>query len=151
MPGGGLDDITAATDVVSEGAKSETLYIIHAGTNDVQSTRTEEIMDKYRRLIRRYKEKSNNVIVSGILPRFKPSASFHGKTLRINHQLWELCVTEGVGFMNGWSHFNERTDLYRDDGLHLNEIGGARLGRLLHDAVIRFSKNGKRFRGTDSP
>ncbi len=47
------------------------VFVIHVGTNDVKVSRSEELMEKYKIMIQHYKEKSNNIIVSGM-------ASFHG-------------------------------------------------------------------------
>ena len=96
---------------------------------------------KYQRAIRRYKVKSNNVIVSGILPRIKAFTGFNDKAYTVNNKLKELCISEGVAFTDMWDHFYEKASLFRGDGLHLNPVGSARLGRLLNDAVICHSKN----------
>lgn len=155
IPGAKLDDITSAVDAVTELAKEDTVYLIHAGTNDVQSTQTQALLSKYRQVIRRYKTKSPHVIVSGILPRISAYAGFNSKASNINTSLKEICDDEGVAFTNAWYHFLERPDLFWNDGLHLNEVGSARFGRLLDEAVKSFSKslskNGGRGRGKGSP
>ena len=51
FPGASLKDITASIDNVTKDASSNTLYAIHAGTNDVQHTRSEELMAKYKEMI----------------------------------------------------------------------------------------------------
>jgi len=68
-PGARLDDITAACDDVTSEADQNTLFIIHAGTNDVETTRSEELLEKYRRMINQYKLKTNgnNILISEIL------------------------------------------------------------------------------------
>ncbi len=109
------------------------------------------LLDKYRRVIRRYKEKSRHIIVPGILPRIHAYAGFRRKAISINAQLRRLSSAEGVSYISAWEHFNKRPDLFRDGGLHLNEVGSARLGRLLNEEVVHYSKNGERWRGTDTP
>ena len=141
IPGARVDDVSAAVETVSHGAGANTLYLIHVGTNDVHSTRTEDLLAKYRRAIRRYKVKSNNVIVSGILPRVGTYTDFNDKANNVNTELKEICINEGVAFTNAWHHFYEKPHLFRGDGLHLNPVGSARLGRLLNDAVVYHSKN----------
>ncbi|XP_063860688.1 uncharacterized protein LOC135101044 [Scylla paramamosain] len=69
LPGASLGDITAAIEDTTKDATTNTLYVIHAGTNDVQRSRSEELMAKYKEMIPKYKTKSNNIIISGILPR----------------------------------------------------------------------------------
>lgn len=156
IPGAKLDDIESAVDAVSVNAKDDTVYLIHAGTNDLQSTQIQDLLAKYRQVIRKYKTKSPHIIVSGILPRVNTFAGYNNsKAYGVNTSLKQLCNDEGVGFMNAWHHFNQRPDLFWEDGLHLNEVGSARLGRLLNDAVESFSKsyskNWRRGQGKGNP
>ena len=136
IPGGTLDDVTAVCDDISQDVSENTLFLLHAGTNDIQRTRSEALLEKYRKMIRKYKEKSNNVIISGILPRINANRLFYNKAFSTNARLDNLCREEGVQFINLWNDFYNRDILFKDDGLHLNEIGSARLGRLFHDAVV---------------
>ena len=49
-----------------------------------------------------------------------------------------------VEFLNLWNHFYDQRILFNHDGLHLNPVGSARLGRLLSDAVeAHRTKNGE--------
>ena len=136
IPGGTLDDVTAACDDISRDTNENTLFLIHVGTNDVQRTRSEALLEKYRKLIRKYKEKSHNVIISGILPRINADRLFYNKAFSTNARLVNLCREEGVRFINLWNDFHNQEILFSNDGLHLNDIGSARLGRLFHDAVV---------------
>ena len=138
MPGGRLDDITAACDEAASGAESNALFVIHAGTNDVEYTRSEELMEKYRRMIQRYKTKSHNVIISGILPRTRAPSHFYDRAFSTNSRLRSLCTEEGVDYVNFWDDFYNKPFLFQEDGLHLNEVGSARFGRLLSNKVSSF-------------
>ena len=51
MPGVGIDAVTDMMDKVSEEATNESLFVVPAGTNDALKTRSEEVSDKYRKLI----------------------------------------------------------------------------------------------------
>ncbi|MPC25500.1 hypothetical protein E2C01_018617 [Portunus trituberculatus] len=53
--GAGLDDITVAYDDVTSNCENNTLFVIHAATNDVYSSGSDEILDKYRRMIRQFR------------------------------------------------------------------------------------------------
>lgn len=142
IPGAGIDDVIAAVDEVSSLASMNTTYVIHVGTNDIQRFRSEELLDKYRHMIRKYKEKSNKIIVSGILPRKKAGHRFFDMATSINRRLTNLCNVENIGFINTWDNFFYDSSLYLDDGLHLSQVGAARFGRLLNSAVKDFnSKN----------
>ncbi len=76
-----------------------TLLILQTGTNDMKASRSEELMEKYKRMIQRYKEKSKNIIVSGILPRMNESDAFYTKAFSTN-KLKSLCAQENVQFQN---------------------------------------------------
>ena len=151
MPGGRLDDITASCDEATRGSDDNTLFIIHAGTNDVQNTRSEELLEKYKRMIQQYKTKSNKIIVSGILPRTSAETGFFSKAFSTNSRLQSLCSQEGIEFANFWDDFYNKPYLFQRDGLHLNEIGSARLGRLLSNKVSLFrTKNDQQPRAAQS-
>lgn len=147
IPGARLDDITEVCGEVTSDAVDNTLYIIHAGTNDVSTTTSEELLEKYRKMIRQFKTKTNNIVISGILPRMDAGWRFYGKALTINHKLDSLCSQEGVDFVNLWEDFHSEPLLFHYDGLHLNSVGHARLGRLLSNQVSLYrSKNAERTR-----
>ena len=55
IPGARLDDITDVCGEVTSDADDNTLFIIHAGTNDVSSTRPEELLEKYKKIIRQFR------------------------------------------------------------------------------------------------
>ena len=153
-PGAGLSDITAVCDDVTKDADPNSLYIIHAGTNDVLRTRSEELLDKYRRLIQQYKTKTNanNIIITGILPRVGAKNEFYNKAFSTNNRLQNLCSEENVSFVNMWNHFYRNKNLFQKDGIHLNSVGAARFGRLLCDQVsLHRSKNATRARPTAPP
>ena len=153
MPGGRLDDITAACEEASRECDENTLFILHAGTNDVEYTRSEELLEKYREMIKRFKTKSRNIIVSGILPRRRAPKEFYSRAFSTNNRLTNLCAEEGIGFINLWNDFYDLTGkhrLFSEDGLHLSPVGSARLGRLLNEAVLRYRKNFQQPR-TDPP
>lgn len=134
-PGAKIDDITNALEDITEKEKQDSLYIVHVGTNDVRNTNSEELLEKYKRMIRTLKEKRTNFIVSGILPRIDAEKQFYNKAFSTNDRLKSLCSKENVEFVNLWNHFYDQRILFNRDGLHLNPVGSARFGRLLNDAV----------------
>ena len=148
LPGAGVDDVTDVLDQVAGEATAESLFVIHTGTNDVQKTRSEELLDKYRRLIQQYKTKSSNIIISGVLPRISADNVFYSKAFSLNNRLQSLCREHGVEFVNMWNDFYNKAGLFLNDGLHLSAVGAARFGRLISEAVRSYwAKNGT---GTDA-
>ncbi len=104
LPGASLGDITAAIEDTTKDATTNTLYIIHAGTNDVQRSRS-ELMAKYKGMIRKYKTKLNNIIISGILTRINANARLYNIAFSINNRLKTLCQQENVEYLNMWNDF----------------------------------------------
>ena len=140
IPGGGVDDVTSAVEEVSKLAPACTTYIIHVGTNDVQRTRSEELMSKYKNMIKKYKDKKSRIIISGIVPRIGVKGRFYNIATSINRRLADLCKEEDVGFINTWDKFYYDNHLFSYDGVHLNQVGAARFGRLLDEAVKDFRR-----------
>ena len=142
IPGGGVDDVTAAVEEVTMQAPANTKYIIHVGTNDVQHTRSEELLSKYRNMIKTFKEKSNNIVLSGILPRVTAEERFFNLATSINRRLVNICKEEGINFIDCWDNFYHDRSLFSRDGVHLNAVGSARFGRLLNNAAQNFLRRG---------
>ena len=143
IPGGGVQDVIDSVNDLTKQAPATTTYVIHVGTNDIQRFRSEELLDKYRQMIKAYKEKSSKVILSGIIPRRQAGQRFYSFASSINRRLANLCSEENIGFVNTWDHFYYDDSLFSIDGLHLSQVGAARFGRLLDGAVRDFrSKNG---------
>ena len=142
IPGAGIDDVVAAKDEVIDGASNDTLFVFHVGTNDFKRTRSEELLQKYSDLIKQYKVKSNNIMISGVLPKMSAENVFYSKAFSLNNRLKSLCLQEGIEFVDTWDHFYQKPDLFNNDGLHLYCVGSARFRRLLNEAVRSFwSKN----------
>lgn len=122
--------------------KSDTLACTMIGSNDIyrNETNTNDLIQKYKDLLKTIKEKSKNVLCFGILPRNFMGVRYLSKAMYFNHKLEELCTSENVFFANLWSNFSDDNSLFRKDGVHLNDIGDARLGRLIDMEVKKVHK-----------
>ena len=142
--GGRIDDVVDAVGKVSDQAPPNTTYVVHVGTNDVLRCRSEELLAKYKTLIQSFKDKSQNVIISGIIPRMGVNQRFSNIATSTNRRLANLCREEGIEFVDTWNSFYYDRSLFSKDGVHLNQVGAARFGRLLNDVVVKYrSKNGR--------
>ena len=130
-----------------EDTDEDTTFIIHIGTNDVEPKdvyhRPQELIRKYQNLLSIIRENSgsNKFIITGLIPRMGESRYHTNRRRHINHLLQDMATRENGLFGNLWNHFEEQGHLYQKDGLHLNEVGSARMGRLLHKLAISCSKN----------
>ena len=141
-PGAKVEDLIDSFDSFTDGVNGNSRLIIHVGTNNISNSRSEELIVKYRNLMRKLKEKTNKIIFTGILPRINDRDNFSNRACFINNQLRSLCEQEGLGFANFWNDFYGRKELFFGDGLHLNSVGSARLGRLLHNKCANFQVAG---------
>ena len=62
-------------------------------------------MAKYKEMIQKYKTKSRNIIISGILLRIKVDARFYNIAFSTNNRLKTLCQQENVEFIDMWNDF----------------------------------------------
>lgn len=132
LPGATIEEISARCEEATSCATDITQYIIHLGTNDIKSTRSEELMGKYRKLIWTFINKTRNITLSGILPCIGAEDPFYSKAYSTNSR---LCKEKRIDYINFWDSFYNKDFLYNKDGLHLNKVGAARLGRLLNDHI----------------
>ena len=137
-PGGRVKNVIENFEDISGEVTENSRIVIHIGTNDIMHTRSEELLEKYRSLMSKLKNKTNNIIFTGILPRIKACNSFYSKAIYINNSLAHICRQEGIGFFNFWDDFYNKDELFFQDGLHLNSVGAARFGRLLNNSLSFF-------------
>ena len=58
--------------------------------------------------------------MSGVLPRQRVRGWWLSHALGLNERLMMMCGEDGVGFMDEWSRFYGRPELYARDGVHFN-------------------------------
>ena len=68
LPGVGVQDVVERYKWVVE-RTGKALVVIDVGVNDVDRVRSEELVDRYRELLREIKDSGRRCIVSGVLPR----------------------------------------------------------------------------------
>ena len=67
--GAGVQDVVERYGRVVEGTGKEALMVVYVGVNNVGRVRSEELMDRYRKLLREVNESGRRCIVSRVLPR----------------------------------------------------------------------------------
>lgn len=75
--------------------------------------------------------KAHRRVVVGIIPRLWWTPLAYSKNIGINDILKDLCNKAGVTFMDPYDEFFARPDLFKKDGVHLNEKGKAKLVTLV--------------------
>lgn len=77
--------ITEATGLQTK--SKDTLIIIHVRTHKIKNTRSEELIEKYKKLVDTLKENSNNVVMSAISQRTYEGNAIYSKIEYINKAL----------------------------------------------------------------
>jgi len=79
------------------------------------------------------------VVISGLLPVQRASETENRERVQLNTWLQGWCRMEGLRYVDNWSTFWGRWDLYKKDGLHLNQRGtnilGGRFARALREGL----------------
>jgi hypothetical protein len=129
-PGGHIED--SAQDFRMANKEVGTV-VVEVGTNNLISDSTEEMMKKYRQLIKELKDmRLKRIVMMGILPRKNSKLEFKRRTT--NRQLRQMCEDEGVDYLE--VRFNAWMDqCLGKDGLHLNFKGADMTARRIYREV----------------
>ena len=111
------------------------MFVTLVGTNNLRCDTATDIVDKYRVMIREFATRRRKVAVCGIIPRYDVGPATFRKMSVVNRKVEELCRQEGMHFFDLWHHFCLDRTLYARDGLHLNCVGKARLGRVIGECL----------------
>jgi hypothetical protein len=124
---------------------SDTNHIIHIGGNDIANKVTpNDLVEKYKKLMDMYKDNGKKMCVLGILPRW--TVNDDDNIFVTNVLLERYCKANNIKFIDTWNMFagTKRKRYYKADGIHLNDLGNLRLGKLLSEAS---KSNGSTFIG----
>lgn len=140
IPGCGINEVD--NELAKNGIDKNGLIITLVGGNETYKKETKhvELLQKYKALLTHMKQKSNKGIVVSILPRKREGLRTTSKTIYFNTKLEELCQQNNIKFINLWDQFSNY-NLFMRDGVHLNDVGNSRLGRLLDTAVKDYYKS----------
>lgn len=126
-PGARVNDIVERIEREVAYTDEDATVIVHVGTNDVRDNRSEELLADYKRLIQRLKNSGRNCVISGILPRMGVGIEWSSRAIGINNRISFMCNREGIGFLDLWEEFQDRS-LFAKDGVHLSYGGVELLG-----------------------
>ena len=140
LPGAGVKDVVERFRGIVKGTGEEAVVVVHVGVNDVRKVRPEELVERYRELLREVRESGRRCIVSGVLPRQKVGGLWLRQAYGLNDRLRRMCGESGVGFMDEWDRFYGRQELYARDGIHFSRKGVQALSECLERVVKQYSQ-----------
>ena len=94
LSGAGVQDVVERYKRVVEGTGKEALVVVHVGVKDVGSLRSEELVDRYRELLREIKKSGRRCIVSGVLPKRLVALTCPWPQREVDEDVW-----------GGWGRF----------------------------------------------
>lgn len=147
-PGQKIEDITERVDYLVDNSKEDTLFLTLVGTNNLHRDNSTDIVDKYRVMIKKFAARRRKVAVCSIIPRYDADIAMFRKMSVVNRQVQALCRQEDMHFFDLWHHFSRDKTLYARDGLHLNCVGKARLGRVIGESLRDISHSPEKGNGS---
>lgn len=109
-------------DVVMSFPAADSL-VLHVGTNDISRRQSESLKRDFIQLFGVLKHLHLDVSISGPTPTFGRGCERFSRLLYLNTWLRSACQEHNVHFIDNFNLFWWRSDLFRNDGLHLNFAG----------------------------
>ena len=134
-PGRKIEDVTERVDYLVENSTEDSMFVTVVGTNNLRCDTAADIIEKYRAMIREFATRRRKVAVCGIIPRYDVGPAIFRKMSVVNREVEALCRQENMYYFDLWHHFCLDRTLYARDGVHLNSVGQARLGRVLGECL----------------
>ncbi|MBY9153034.1 SGNH/GDSL hydrolase family protein [Pseudomonas aeruginosa] len=128
LPGARVHDVSDRVFRILKGEGEQPEVVVHIGTNDVGKKGGVDVRSEFRELGWKLKARTDRVVISGLLPAPRDSEARNRERAQLNTWLQEWCRREGFQFLDNWTAFWGRWDLYKQDGLHLNQRGTNILG-----------------------
>ena len=139
-PGAGVADVEERLDRVVRGSGENTTVLIHVGSNDVSKFHSEELLNRYKKLVLTLRNTRRKGILTGILPCIWRREEWSSRALGINQRVRALCKANDVLFVDLWDDFYGKDVLYRQDGRHLSKQGDIIFARML-EKILRGAGN----------
>ena len=145
FPGANVRKVLEEVKKVEVRNKKSTV-IVHTGSNDLylrngKVGQTEPIIKELEKVVDAIAGKTEHGMIVGVFPRLNVSYHALSKAIGINDRINAVCNRKGVRFVNIWDTFVGNRDLFRKDGVHLNEKGMGVLGDVLHTNVFNQIKS----------
>ncbi len=113
--------------------------VVNTGSNDIFNKRaaSEDIITRYKQLIRTMKDKCKNCIILETIPRLNSNSFTLSRAIGINTRVKQMCTKEGITYIDTWDTFINNRKLYKRDMTHPNKTGTETLARLIHNTIAQ--------------
>ena len=91
----------------------------------------------FDRLIRTAKSKTSCLTVVGLVPRKYRTREDYSRALGVNRRLESLCKTYSIRFIDPWTTFFRKDNLFHRDGTHFSSHGARVFAQLLNKRLFK--------------
>ena len=107
--------------------------VVSTGSNDIfhKKVASEIVIQQYMNLIDTIKDRADNAIIVGVLPRMKVGGFALSRAIGINERVKKLCKEAKIGYLDPWQDFIGNRKYYLKDGIHLSNDGTKLLAALI--------------------
>lgn len=128
LPDAKVRDVSDRVFRILKGEGKQSQVVVHIGTNDIGKKRDGDLKQEFLELGWKLRAKTKHVVISGTLPVPRDSELRNRERVQLNMWLQGWCRREGFRYVDNWNTFWGRWDLYKQDGVHLNQRGTNILG-----------------------
>ena len=123
-------------DIVGDGWQGN--MVVSVGGNDIRvegGMGTEELLRRFKDMIKKVKAQCGRMVVCGILPRIYMGKWWNSCAMGVNHRLDSFCQDNDVTFLDTWDSFIHQQWLYARDGIHLTRRGQENLSERINEIL----------------
>jgi len=128
LPDARVRDVSDRVFRILKGEGEQSQVVVHIGTNDIGTRRDRDVKQEFREMGWKLRARTKHVVISGMLPVPRDSEWRNRERVELNMWLQGWCRREGFSYVDNWNTFWGRWDLYKQDGVHLNQRGTNILG-----------------------
>ncbi|XP_063076449.1 uncharacterized protein LOC134466480 isoform X2 [Engraulis encrasicolus] len=123
LPGALVADVQSnVPDALSQYPTATTL-IVHAGSNDIRLQQSKKLESDFLSLINTLRSTGKKYAISGPIPSVCFSAFQFSRIRQLHVWLMRHCRQEAIPYVDNFSAFWNRRNLFARDGRHLNRAG----------------------------
>ena len=132
MSGAKIADVKRKISGLAKDEKRE--LVVLAGANNILKDSSVTMLRDYENLLDTCKEKTETVLVVGLVKRYGVDVKYERMRMDLNVRLRKMCTEKGIKFVE----YEPRRDRVHSDGLHLNTRGQNELGQKLFQLCKNF-------------
>uniref|UniRef100_A0A8C7ZHE4 SGNH hydrolase-type esterase domain-containing protein n=1 Tax=Oryzias sinensis TaxID=183150 RepID=A0A8C7ZHE4_9TELE len=122
-PGAFVRDITNSAHQLSLRNPSTHTIIVHAGVNDLKFQQSETLKKDFITLIHSIKQLDKQCIISGPLPSPRFGDIKFSRLRQLHIWLKGHCLSNNIPYVDNFTTFFNRPNLFKPDGIHPNQTG----------------------------